>query len=156
MKFKRVSIIIVACLVLLFFLRGHIGIDRNTIGMPWHESSEIYYSDGFMDFSIYGKYTYNSKSVKQFNSHTKFKKMTEQDIENIEGYVENFEYWLEEDPLSEHYDFKWSQIKTNDYYYIINEEEATGGKDGYGKYHNYDVYYVDMEKCVMYYLHSHM
>lgn len=88
------------------------------------------------DFAVYHKYIYNYKSVKKFKNHTKFKKVTEKDIENIKGYFENFEGWLAEDPFmtTEQYGFKWSQIKVDDYYYIYGDEETTINEIGYEKY----------------------
>lgn len=155
-RFIYISMIIIGCIFLLVSLKDSIGIDWNTIGMPRYDSSEMYYSDGFQDYTDYCKYFYNNKSVKKFVKNRKFTKVTEENIKNIKSYFENFEGWVDYQEYSDRYDFKLSQIKVNDYYYIIDKEGTPIGTGVYEKFDSYDVYYVDMENNIMYFIHSNI
>lgn len=155
-RIKGKSIIIVLCMILLFFLQGCGHIDLIMKGIPQYDSATTYYGNGFQDYTDYCKYFYNSESVKKFEGNSKFKKMTEKDIKNIESYFDNFEGWVIYQAYSDRYDFKLSQIKVNDYYYVIDKDGTPIGDGFYEKYEDYDVYYVDMEKCIMYYIHNNI
>lgn len=158
MKSKYISVIMIGCAILLFYMLLFGGNDDSIVKMPKYDSVESYSDNGFMDWMIYSKYIYNDESIKKFESHDKFKKVTENDIENIKDYFENFEGLMTQYQFMdlEKYEFKWSQIKTNDYYYIYDKEGTAIGQSAYEKYYCYDVYYVDMEKGVVYGIHNKM
>ena len=48
------------------------------------------------------------------------------------------------------------QINSGDYFYIYTLEGKPIGQSIYGKYDNYDVYYVDIESCTVYFIHSNI
>ena len=81
-----------------------------------------------------------------------FKTVDEENIENLDGYFENYEQVIQYFEYRDKYKFDKSQIKKGDYYYIDSPE----GDSAYGKYDNYDVYYVDVEKRIMYFIHSNI
>ena len=88
-------------------------------------------------------------TIKKFETHSKFKIVTESDIEVIRGYFEDFELWAEEMYYYKNYDFDYlTQIKEGDYYYIYVDPNYNTFEYGY-----YDVYYVDMAKQILYFVH---
>ncbi len=72
------------------------------------------------------------------------------------SYFKNFEGRIEYSDFKKKYCFDTSQIKCGDYFFIYTLEDKSIGQSVYGKYDDYDVYYVDMEKCIMYYIHSNI
>lgn len=156
---KKHLIILVTILTTVFmililvslFLRNF---DVNMQGMPKYDKSVCYYSDGFQDYTDYCKYFYNEISIKEFEKHSSFKKVTEQDIENIKSYFENFSNWVVHTEYYNNYDFDISNIKINDYCYIKDKEGQSIGEGTYNKYDSYDVYYVDMENYILYFIHN--
>ena len=124
------------------------GCNGKMSGMPKYETKECYFGKGFQDYTDYCKYFYNESTVNAFKTHLKYKKVMSFDIEEVKSYFEDFEEWVKFEDYYEKYDFDYStQVKEGDYYYIFE-------KNGYAKYHNYDVYYVDMNNCILYYIHS--
>ena len=157
-KYLTILIIILITVFIIFifvslFLRKF---DVEMQGMPKYDKSICYYSDGFQDYIDYCKYFYNERSIKEFEKHSSFKRVTEQDIENIKNYFENFSNWVVNTEYYNNYDFDISNIKINDYYYIKDKEGQPIGESIYKKYESYDVYYVDMENYILYFIHSNI
>ncbi len=125
-----------------------IGCNGKMSGMPRYERKEEYFGEGFRDYTDYCKYYYNASKIEEFETHSKFKKVSNSDIKEIRRYFENFEERVQSEKYYEKYDFDDSvQVKEGDYYYIFE-------KAGYPKYGYYDVYYVDMDKRILYFIHS--
>ena len=119
-------------------------------GMPKYESKECHYGEGFQDYTDYCKYFYNKETIKKFETHAKFKKVSDTNIDDIKGYFEDFTEWAKMEDYYDKYDFDYTtQIKNGDYFYIHIEP-------GYDKYGNYDVYYVDMTKHILYFIHTNI
>lgn len=114
----------------------------------WFSDEKYEYSDGgWVDFTDYSIYYFNAKSIKKFQKNPKYKKVTQSDIENIKSYFKNFEEWLKWCDFKDKYTFnKYTQIKEGDYFYIY----ALNGHD------NYDLYYIDMKKCIVYFIHNNI
>lgn len=160
MKFLKFIISIIAIIINIFIILitsilGLYGLcivsnwDRYGIKTSlWFSEEKYEYSDGgWGDFTNYSIYYFNAKSIKKFQKNTKYKKVTQSDIENIKSYFENFEEWLEWCDFKDKYTFnKDTQIKEGDYFYIY----ALSGYD------NYDLYYVDMEKYIVYFIHNNI
>lgn len=126
------------------------GCNGKMSGMPKYETKECYYGEGFQDYTDYCKYFYNESTIKKFKTHSKFKKVSNSNIEEIKSYFENFEEWVKNTDYYENYDFDYStQVKEGDYFYIFE-------KANYEKYGYYDVYYVDMTKQILYFIHSNI
>lgn len=157
-KYLTILIIILITVFIIFifaslFLRNF---NVKMQGMPKYDKSMCYYSDGFQDYIDYCKYFYNEISIKEFEKHSSFKKVTEQDVENIKGYFENFSNGVVHTEYYHNYDFDISNIKINDYYYINDKEGQPIGESVYKKYESYDVYYVDMKNDILYFLHNNI
>ena len=72
------------------------------------------------------------------------------DIEEIKSYFEVFVERAETMYYYENYDFDYStQVKEGDFFYIIEDSDCP-------KYGCYDVYYVDMNKRILYFIHSNI
>ena len=146
-------------IVLSSILLGLLGCDyhklNNDVSLPKYDSEECYWGEGVQDYTDFCKYFYDENSVKSFETHNKFKQVTDSDIENIKSYFEDFQRWVEMENYYEKYDFEYqSQIKEGDYYCIVTKEGKKIGEGVYEKFDSYDVYYVDMSKCVLYFIHS--
>ena len=127
------------------------------ISLPKYDSEKCYWGEGFQDYTDYCKYYYDNESIKLFEDHPKFEKVTNSDIENIKSYFENFSEWVKEESYYEKYDFDYqSQIKEGDYVCIVTKEGKKIGDGFYGKFDNYNVYYVDMTKNILYFIHSNI
>ena len=121
---------------------GFSDFERN---LPKYTDKIEYIDGGFGDFTEYKEFFYEKNVVSEFDNNKYFKKVDENDIATINGYFEHFEKSLQFFQHKENYEFHKSQIKENDYFYIESKESYI-----------YDVYYVDMEKCIMYYIHSNI
>lgn len=131
--------------------------DPRMSGMPEYYHSEIYNSeDNFQDFTDYCKYFYDEKSIKKFKVHENFKKVKAENVNEIQSYFQNFSEWVNYQPFRDKYDFDILQIKEGDYCYINDKEETPIGDGVYEKYDSYNVYYVDMEKQIMYFMHNNI
>ncbi len=117
-------------------------------GMPRYESKECYYDEeGFRDYTDFCKYYYNETTIKQFETHSKYQKVSKSDMEEIKSYFEVFAERAEIKNYYENYDFDYSiQVKEGDYFYIIEKPDCP-------KYGCFDVYYVDMTKQILYFIH---
>lgn len=131
--------------------------NKKMSGMPQYKTRECYYSEGFQDYTDYCKYFYDETSIREFETHKKFKQVMDSDVQNIKNYFENFDEWVKNQSYYEKYDFDYQlQIKEGDYFYILTKEGTKTGDVVYGKFDSYDVYYVDMQKCILYYVHSNI
>ncbi|MCL2014004.1 MAG: hypothetical protein FWG69_03340 [Oscillospiraceae bacterium] len=113
---------------------------------------EIYMDEeGFRDVTDFCIYYYDEEAIKKFETHEKFKMVTKDDIEYIGGFFENFSEALANLKHNDKFTFDYKQqIKDGDYYFLIIKDP----NEIYGEYHDYDIYYVDMEKHTLYFIHS--
>lgn len=117
--------------------------------LPKYESKDFYTSGGWQDFTDYAKYTYDDISEKQVSKSRYFKKIaTDTDIDMILNYIDDFEGWVETcgGELKENYDFDKTVICQDGYFYI---------KSG-STLNNYDVYYFDLDKSILYFFHNNI
>lgn len=124
------------------------------VGIPdgYIDKEEYYDKDGFRDYTDYAKYLYDSKDI--IINNKEYKKIEQDDIQNIIGYFEDFSGWMKvADRLSE-FDFDINNINEGDYVKIKTKEghKITNGK--YGKYDNYYIYFFDIETLTLHYLHN--
>ncbi len=150
---------IMRLIIIMLFIFNIFGCDyheiNNGISLPEYFSEECYWDEGFRDYDDYCKYFYNEKTIKEFESKAEFKKVTESDIKNIKSYFENFNERVESKSYYDKYDFDYqSQIKEGDYFCIIAEPEREVIEGVFDKFYNYNVYYVDMSKGILYFIHS--
>lgn len=149
MKKKVIIVVILSMLLSLF------GCNANNITLPKYLDKECYYGEGFQDYTDFCKYFYNDESIKNFETHNKFKIVKKSDIENIKSYFENFDDRVSHQSYYNKYDFDYqTQVKEGDYFNISTKEGTKIGESIYDKFDSYDVYYVDMEKCIVYFIHS--
>lgn len=128
--------------------------EQDKYGPRWslhgYEDKEYYTSGGFGDFVDYGEYRFKEKKMKKFESSKYYTLVTDGDIEHIRTYFSDFEGWLHTVDYADEYSFDAdAQINAGDYFYIYNEYDNQ-------PYWNYDVYYVDMESCTVYYIHANI
>ncbi len=116
--------------------------------LPKYFDKVEYIEGGFGDFTEYKEYYYSKENISEFKSNKYFKQVDEAGIETISRYFNHFEALLQFFDYKDEYRFDKSQIKANDYFYIESKGDSP--------YDNYDVYYVDVEKCIMYFIHSNI
>ena len=124
--------------------------------MPANDKKIVHINNGFGDSTEYVEYHYNSKGINKVSKNKFLKKVTESDVKVISSYFQNYESRIANSDIKNQYSFDISQIKTGDFYFIYTLEGKTIGQSTYERYDNYDVYYVDMKKNIMYYIHSNI
>lgn len=113
--------------------------------LPKYLDKAEYCDGGFGDFTEYSEYYYAKDKIAEFQNNGYFKLVEDKDIEHITRYFKHFENNIESFKYKDKYNFHTSQIKENDYFYIKNKSDT--------EFTNYDVYYVDTNKNVMYFIH---
>ena len=126
------------------------------VGIPdgYIDKEEYYDKDGFQDYTDYAKYMYDSKDV--IINNKEYKKIEQDDIQNIIGYFEDFSGWMKAaDRLSE-FDLDINNINEGDYVKIKTKEGQKIANGKYEKYDNYSVYFFDIEALTLYYIHNNI
>lgn len=118
----------------------------------YHDSEEHWDPHGFQDYTDYCKYYYKDKLDKKFSNSFLYKKVEQEDIENITSYFMNFEKWMEIEERMDIYDFDTNIISEGDYFRIENERPD----DPQWKFADYTIYLYDIESNVLYYFHSNI
>lgn len=145
-------VIIISFLSILFNL---VGCNSNGPMLPKYNNKESYHSEGIQDYTDYCKYFYGEEKINDFKNNDSFTIVNESNIDTIKNYFQHFEEIIKEESFSDKYDFNCDkQIKLGDYFCIITKEGVNIGDSSYGKFDYYDVYYVDMEERILYFIHS--
>ena len=126
------------------------------VGIPdgYIDKEEYYDKDGFQDYTDYAKYLYASKDV--IINNKEYKKIEQDDIQNIIGYFEDFSGWMKAADILSEFNFDINNINEGYYVKIKTKEgqKITNGK--YGKYDNYSIYFFDIETLTLYYIHNNI
>lgn len=117
---------------------------------------EHYDKNGFQDHTDYCTYLYTDAAA--FETNELFQIVTESDIENIIGYFENFQKWMEVEQRLDEYDFDADCITSGDYVHIETKEGTPIGasESKYEKFDSYTVYYFDTESSTLYRIHNNI
>ena len=150
---------IIALLLTLVFALGLVGCvfeDRqsqvlDTLGN--YELKQFWTHGEFQDYTDFGCYHYASVTLED---NTYFRKASNQDIETICGFLDNYEQWIEtfrdndpEDALVQNYYFDRAVLDTQDYFYIYTDNSEH-------PYWNYDLWVFDSQTNVLYYFHNNI
>ena len=129
-----------------------------------YEKEEFYSSGGFQDYTDYGKYYFNEVPSIEDNEYFKF--VAETDIVVLNGYIDNFDNWVnlisespsnkEDRELVKNYDLDRTIINEGDFFYIYDKMGEPIGESQYEQYECYDVYIFDIESCTLYYFHNNI
>ena len=138
---------------LIFLSACDIPLDEVLSSLGSYKSKTYYTSGGFQDYTDYAKYIYEAIDIE---GNKYFKKIDDLNQWNLVLHIENFEEWIDtiedSDPENEvvvGYDFDFSLISTDDYYYIDKDPNSNG-------YENYNVYFIDMDTNTLYYFHNNI
>ena len=104
--------------------------------------------DGFQDYVDYCKYCY--PDAEAFERDGRWHAVSEEEIEEIRGYFENFQGWMETAGRLEEYDFDPACIGAGDHVRIEI------GSTHWSQYDDYTLYFFDAETGVLYYIHSNI
>lgn len=125
--------------------------------LPGEYQGTMYTCGGFQDYTDYGKYTCSGVTSEALEGNPYFQVVTAEDIPVIEGYLENFEGWVELSKdcdgcdLAEMYDFSRNTLKEGDWFYLYNKHpESTI------PYSNYNLYYISLSTRTVYYFHNNI
>ncbi|MBQ4585679.1 MAG: hypothetical protein IJA82_05685 [Clostridia bacterium] len=129
-----------------------------------YEKEEFYSSGVFQDYTDYGKYYFSGVPSIKDNEYFKF--VAETDIVVLNGYIDNFDNWvnlISESPstkegreLVKNYDLDRTIINEGDFFYIYDKMGEPIGESQYEQYECYDVYIFDIESCTLYYFHNNI
>lgn len=112
-------------------------------------SDEHFDENGWMDWTDYCRYEYRKEDVHLFIEHDAYKKMTNQDMKRIQGFINNASEWIEwKKDYKEWYHLDKNNMSLDDYYYL----EVIDPNDVYGEYHHYELYYFDVSESVLHYI----
>lgn len=117
---------------------------------------EHFDKEGWQDFTDYCKYVYTDATT--FETNLQFQIVTDSDTENIVGYFENFQTWMETENRLGEYDFDTGCITPGDYVHIETKEGTPIGTSGskYDKFDSYTVYFFDTDSNTLYYIHNNI
>ena len=116
---------------------------------PGYVRKEEYFDpDGFQDYVDYCKYWYPDGEAFEKDPH--WHPVSEEEIEGIRGYFENFRAWMESDRRLDEYDFDPACIGAGDYVRIEI------GSTHWSQYDDYTLYFFDGETGVLYYIHANI
>lgn len=147
-----VSVLVLSIGVLYVFI---INYEEKGVLRGYKEKNE-YYGEGFQDYVDYCKYLYHKDFDDKFCNNKLYNKVTQEDIDNIKGYFENFKGWMKTKNRMQEYDFKQESISVGDYFYINSKEGEPIGEGTYDKYDSYSVCLYDIETHTLYYIHSNI
>ena len=141
-------------LTLLLGLCGCAYMDPVIRSLPVYDNEEFYTSGGFQDYTDYAKYTFDSISVQDAEASKYFQKASQEDVNEILLYIENFEQWVRTigGELQMNYDFDKAAVLESGYFYI----ETKPGDGPIGQFDNYTVYYLDISAQTLYYFHNNI
>ncbi|MBQ8146971.1 MAG: hypothetical protein IJ039_09325 [Clostridia bacterium] len=166
-SFKIISLLLIVSLTAIllcscFNITPRRKIVISTLGE--YEKEEFYSSGGFQDYTDYGKYYFSE--VPSIEENEYFKSVTEADIEVLNGYIDDFDNWvnlISENPsnkddqeLVKNYDLDRTIINEGDLFYIYDKMGEPIGESQYEQYESYDVYIFDIESCVLYFFHNNI
>lgn len=148
---KKVICIIAGILMLL--LTGCAATPRY-VPEGFAAAQEHFDEDGFQDYTDFCIYQYDSAD--KFVENGDYRKITEEDMETIRGYFENFGQWMETENRTDEYLFDDTCISEGDYYHIETKEGKPIGDSKYGKYDDYSLYYFDVDTMTLFYIHNNI
>lgn len=115
---------------------------------------EEYFSSSIQDYTDYAKYIY--KDNNEIKNNTNYDTVKKENIENIKEYFNEFKNIMESEERLNEYDFNTNQINEGDYYKIVTKEGQYIGDTKYDKFDDYSVYFYDIDKNTLYYIHSNI
>lgn len=146
--------------ILLFaaVLLGLTGCIQTGIPLPDYQSEETYFEsdNNALLYTDFAKYYYQEGDEAEFEDSSYFTQVKADDVDNLRGYVEDYNLYICDEPSFEHYDFDISQIKEGDYFYLYTMEGMTGRYQSFEKYDCYTLYYYDTEKYILYLMHNNI
>ena len=110
------------------------------------QKEEHFDPDGFQDYTDYCKYWYPDAGA--FEKDGRWHAVSEEEIEEIRGYFENFRGWMEVEKRLDEYDFDPDCIGAGDYVRIEI------GSTHWSPYDDYTLYFFDAESGILYYIHT--
>jgi hypothetical protein len=110
---------------------------------------EEYFEDGWMDYTDYCLYFYTPKDDALFQNSSHYQKLSNNKMSELQSFLKDYnECIVFREGYRDWYDFDSMSLSLDDYYILqVNQ------KDG-DKYHNYDIYYYDTSKHILYYFHN--
>lgn len=126
--------------------------------LPDYTDSEIYGGVEFREGMTYSKYYYKEEDLSSIQNNKYLDKVTDENIDEIEGYFRNYTMLLRDSDVSDikkNYDFIYgTDIQVGDYYYVYTIEGKKVDGRTYGKYDSYYLYYFDVDRLILYYIQS--
>ena len=151
-KAKRSNKLIAFLLVLLLSCAavGCAGVSTVERKIPagYLQKEEHFDPDGFQDYTDYCKYWYPDATP--FEQDERWHEVSEEEIEEIRGYFENFRGWMETQGRLDEYDFDPACIGTGD---LVRLEL---GSNHWSQYDDYTLFFFDAESGILYYIHSNI
>lgn len=138
--------IVFLCLILILIGCSH---QSKYIIDGYISSDEHIDKNSWMDWTDYCSYNYKKEDIHLFVESNIYKKVTNEDIKRVKGFVDNATEWIKwKDGYKEWYHLNKNDLSVDDYYYL----KVIEPNDVYGEYHHYELYYFEVSQCVLHYL----
>lgn len=142
-----------AILVCIALIPAFAGCGASIINIPsgYIRSTENF-SSGIQDHTDFCVYIY--ESANPVKNDADYSVATEEDVEILKGYFDDFKGWaeLKGGPFS----YQYFGVSAGDYFIIRTKEGQPVGDGEYGKYDDYSVWFFDIESLTLYYMHNNI
>ena len=122
----------------------------------YYDKDEYPQENAFQDSTDYYQYYYKDNTDDKFKKSSNYIEVTENEIEKLEGYFNDFSNWMDAGERSDEYDFKNEYITPGDYFQITTKDGKQVGKAEETYYYNYTIFYYDIETHTLYRCHSNI
>lgn len=150
--FLLVIIVLIVIIVVLINIPKKLFYNDSVImSLPDYNKNDCYFYDESPHYTDYCKFYYNSNIEKSIKENEKFIKIDTSNINDALEYFDSYSKMVKETDFYQKYDFDISQISVNDYIYIVDK---SFDNDSLKKFDYYNVYYYDISKNIVYYIHN--
>ena len=141
--------------ILLFSLNACSQANLSGIPGGYIQKHENFDKNRMGSYTDYCYYTYPNKEF--FMHNEKYKQIeTQEEIDNIKAYFENFKDYMIADGKIKDYNFDQTIIAKGDYIKVITKEGQTKNGKKYQRFDDYTVYFFDVETYTLYYIHGNI
>jgi hypothetical protein len=115
-------------------------------------SAEHYEKESWQDSTDYAEYYYGEKATNIFENSHKYKRVTTLEIPELKSFFEDYSQAIVfREGYEDWFDFDYKiQLKENDYFVLEIKDPSID------KYADYDIYYFDAEKSILYFFHTNI
>lgn len=127
--------------------------DSVIMSLPNYKKNNCYFYGESPQFTDYCKFYFNKNIESSVKENEKFIKIDSSGIDEIKEYFNSYFNSVKQTDFYEKYDFDISQISVDDYIYIVDKSDDN---ESLKKFDYYNIYYYDVSKNIVYYIHNNV